>query len=64
MRREPIPFVPTAAMHSIYAGQRLCGYFLHRRQGTEVYTPDGKSLGTFPTQDAAADALFHRNDGD
>jgi hypothetical protein len=58
--RKQRAFEPTAAMLSIYAGRRLCGYFLYRDDGCEAFTADGKSLGVFPTQDAAADALFHR----
>jgi hypothetical protein len=57
------PFQPSASMLSIYAGRHLCGYFLHRREGTEVYTADGKSLGVFPNQDVAADVLFQNSDG-
>jgi hypothetical protein len=54
------PFEPTASMLAVTDGRLLCGYFLHRRDGTEAFTADGESLGVFPSQDAATDALYQR----
>jgi hypothetical protein len=54
------PFEPTAKMLAVNDGRLLCGYLLHRRDGCEAFTADGASLGVFPTQDVAADALFQR----
>jgi hypothetical protein len=45
---------------SVYDGARCLG-FIRERGGTRTATTaDGKSLGTFPTRKAAADALTNR----
>jgi hypothetical protein len=43
---------------SIYAGQRCLGHLLPRgRQGVEAFDADDRSLGIFPDQKSAADAI-------
>jgi hypothetical protein len=60
-KREAEPFRPSSGMLSIYDGQTCCGFFLNRgRDGVEAYDATGNSLGLFPTQDAAAAALYSR----
>jgi hypothetical protein len=58
MKRE---FEPSATMVALYDGRLLCGYLRDRRRGgCEAFTADGKSLGTFPNEDSASEALFQR----
>jgi hypothetical protein len=48
----------TASLLSVYDGRRCVGFLLHRSlAGWEAFTADEKSIGTYPTQKAAADAI-------
>jgi hypothetical protein len=43
----------------VYDGQTALGHLIHRgRHGWESFNRDDKSLGTFATMKAAADAVF------
>jgi hypothetical protein len=45
-------------MLSIYDGRRCIGFLVSRGpKGCEAFDPDGRSLGRFPTQQEAADAV-------
>jgi hypothetical protein len=45
-------------MISVYNGQRCMGFVLARgKRGYEAFDTDEKSLGIFPTMQAAADAV-------
>ena len=51
---------PDLAMQAlaVYAGQRCLGHILPRgKSGIEAFDQDDKSLGIFPTQKLAADAV-------
>jgi hypothetical protein len=51
-------------MLSIYEGQRCIGFLLNRgRTGWEAFDADEVSLGIFPTQQAASDAINARLEG-
>jgi hypothetical protein len=55
------PFEPSRSMLSVYDGQRCVGFFLPRGpDGCEAYDAGGTSIGLFPTQEAAAAALYSR----
>jgi hypothetical protein len=46
------------AMLSVYDGQRCIGFLLSRgKLGFEAFAADQHSLGTYPTQREAADAI-------
>jgi hypothetical protein len=46
------------ALLSVFDGRRCAGFLLHRGPaGWEAFTADEISLGTYPTQKAAADAI-------
>jgi len=46
------------AMLSVYSGRTVLGFIINRgRAGFDAYTADEKSIGTYPTQKAAADAI-------
>jgi hypothetical protein len=48
----------TASLLSVYDGRNCVGFLLHRGPaGWEAFTSDEKSIGTYPTQKAAADAI-------
>jgi len=47
---------PQLAMLSVYDGQRCLGHIITRR-GFEAFDLGDKSLGTFPTDHEAADAM-------
>jgi len=48
----------SAAMVSVYTGRTCIGFvFARGRAGFEAFTADEDSLGTFPTQKQAADAV-------
>jgi hypothetical protein len=48
-----------APMVSVYDGQTARGFILNRgRAGFEAFTADERSLGLFPTQREAADAVM------
>ncbi len=48
----------TPAMLSVFDGRRCAGFLLHRGPaGWEAFTNDEISLVTFPTQQAAANAI-------
>jgi hypothetical protein len=50
---------PLKPMVSVYEGRTCAGFILNRgRLGFEAFTADHRSLGTYPTQRAAADALM------
>jgi|EndMetStandDraft_8_1072994.scaffolds.fasta_scaffold190035_4 hypothetical protein len=49
------------AMATLYVGQYCLGFILSRgKSGFEAFTADEKSIGTFPTQRAAADAISEK----
>jgi hypothetical protein len=49
---------PTPPLLSVYSGQQCLGHLLNRGpQGWESFDVNDKSLGTFATMKAAADAL-------
>ena len=49
---------PQSAMLSVYDGQRCLGHIVKRgKRGFEAFDLDDKSLGTFPTDHEAADAV-------
>ena len=51
---------PQSAMLSVYDGQRCLGRILQRgKRGYEAFDADDNSLGTFPTDHEAADAVTH-----
>jgi hypothetical protein len=51
----------TTPMVSVYDGRRCAGFILNRgRLGFEAFTADQRSLGTYPTQRVAADAIMER----
>jgi hypothetical protein len=53
--------VTSPALQSIYNGRRCIGFLLLRgRRGVEALDSNTTSLGLFPTQKAAADAIFAR----
>jgi hypothetical protein len=53
------------AMATVYAGQSCLGFILARgKTGYEAFTADEKSIGMFPTQRAAADAITEKARGD
>ena len=59
-RREAKSFDPSTQQGflSLYDGQTHLGFLLPRgRLGVEAYDRDDKSLGIFPNQKAAADAV-------
>jgi hypothetical protein len=46
------------ALLSVFDGRRCAGFLLHRGPaGWEAFTADEISLGTYPTQKAAANAI-------
>jgi hypothetical protein len=48
----------TPTMLSVFDGRRCAGFLLHRGSaGWEAFSADEISLGTFPTQQAAANAI-------
>ena len=50
---------PQSAMLSVYDGQRCLGNIVKRGKcGFEAFDLDDKSLGTFPTDHEAADAVI------
>jgi hypothetical protein len=52
---------PLTPMVSLYDGRTCAGFILNRgRLGFEAFTADQRSLGTYPTQHAAADAIMER----
>ncbi len=51
----------TPPMLSIYDGRICCGFVISRgKLGFEAFDCDERSLGTYPTQRAAADAIMER----
>jgi hypothetical protein len=47
-------------MLAVYAGRECAGFFLsHGRDGVEAFSASNKSLGLFPDQESAADAVAH-----
>jgi hypothetical protein len=49
----------TTSLLGVYDGQRCLGFLLPRnREGVEAFDVNTKSLGLYPTQAAAADAIF------
>ena len=49
------------AMLSVYDGQRCLGHIIARgKRGFEAFDADDCSLGTFPTEHEAADAVSMR----
>ena len=56
--REATPHrFATKYLLSVYAGQRCLGFLLSRRDGVEAFDIDDRSLGIFPDQKSAADAI-------
>jgi hypothetical protein len=54
----------TAPMLSVYDDKTCIGFIIARgRLGFESFSADLVSLGTFPTQREAADAISEKNDG-
>ena len=52
---------PQTAMLSVYDGQRCLGHIIVRgKRGFEAFDADDCSLGTFPTEHEAADAVSMR----
>jgi hypothetical protein len=46
---------------AVYAGRECAGFLLPRgKSGVEAFDINDKSLGIFPNQQAAADAIFAR----
>ena len=55
---KPASTHPRPSLLSIYSGRECCGFLLrHGRDGTEAFTAAEISLGIFPTDAAAADAV-------
>jgi hypothetical protein len=52
---------PATPMTSVYTGQTCVGFVLKRgHSGYEGFNADLESIGTFPTQREAADAVTQR----
>ena len=52
--------VPQSAMLSVYDGQRCLGHIVKRGKCRfEAFDANDNSLGTFPTDHEAADAVTH-----
>ena len=55
---------PQSAMLSVYDGQRCLGRILQRgKRGFEAFDAEDHSLGTFPTNQEAADAVTRAAEG-
>jgi hypothetical protein len=55
---KPASTHPRPSLLSIYSGRECCGFLLrHGRDGTEAFTAAEVSLGIFPTDASAADAV-------
>jgi hypothetical protein len=51
--------LPSTGLLSVYSGQQYCGAIVSRgRQGFEAWDVDDKSLGVYPTQKEAMQALY------
>jgi hypothetical protein len=49
---------PQTAMLSVYDGRTCLGHIIaHGKRGFEAFDADDNSLGTFPTDQEAADAI-------
>ena len=53
---------PRPSIVSVYDGRHCLGFVLRRANGFEAYTADERSLGTFPTMKAAADAISNAHE--
>lgn len=61
-QRDAIP--DPIAMQALYSGATCLGFLYARgRDGVEAYDADERSLGIFPTQKAAADAVVRAAGG-